>query len=320
MKTRLLLTMAAAALVLASCDNDENETDEVQNSEIRLSSGVAVQTRVFGIDQQISDGRTVVVYVDKITENSPLYAKNVLRADGKGGFTDGEVMYFPDDKEKVSIYALATNAPLTTDFPAGVTHTVSDDQTKIADYATSDLLYAAKKGVALTKDAVALTFYHMLSKVEVALKVGGGAPDLADAEVFIVGTKLKAGFTPGKAADVTTQPARDAMIAETAASNDVADIKVGNQITTDEDWAANAFAYNEAVIVPQAVAQDAQFIKVKLDAGGELYHKLEAATTFKSGKKYSYQITVNLTELNVASTIADWEPVGEPVEGDAEME
>lgn len=43
MKARLFVTMAAAALVLASCSKDENGIDEIQNGEIRLTSGVAVQ-------------------------------------------------------------------------------------------------------------------------------------------------------------------------------------------------------------------------------------------------------------------------------------
>ena len=34
----------------------------------------------------------------------------------------------------------------------------------------------------------------------------------------------------------------------------------------------------------------------------------EEATQFEAGKKYVYDVAVNRTQLNVASTITDWEP------------
>lgn len=309
--------MAAAALVLASCSKDENGIDEIQNGEIRLTSGVAVQTRAFGIDQQINNGQTVAVYVDKTTDGTPLYGNNVLTANGSGGFADGTIMYFPEDKGNVSIYALATNGTLSDAFPtAAVTHTVAADQKLKADYSASDLLYSTNTNVAFTKNAIALTFYHLLSKVEVALVSGNGTPNLTGATVKIIDTKLKADFMPNKTATMATQSERAAMITATDADNEAAAITIGNVASTDFTTGA---VYNEAVIVPQVIAEAAKFIEVTLSTGAVLSYKLASATTFESGKKYQYQITVNLTDLTVTSTISNWTPVG-AVSGDAEMD
>lgn len=319
MKMKILtVSMALAAMVFTSCEKDGKK--DGQKWVLRLSSGVATeQTRAsFGIDKQIAGGEKVSVYVDN-TSNQ-IYGNNVLTANGSGGFTGGEIMYFPSDRSNLDIYSFHTNGTLNQDFPIEtITHTVNQDQSLKANYAASDLLYSAHRGIGLSKDAIELTFYHMLSKVEVALKMGAGNPDLFNAEVYIVGIQPKADFIPSKLTDMTTSTGRGKMIGLTSVDNDAVSIKIGNDITSNEDWAAQIYTYNEAVIVPQKLAQDAKFIKVKLSTGTELFYELTEDTIFESGKKYSYQITVNLTELTVVSSIADWEAVN-PVAGNAEME
>lgn len=319
-----LLSMVIIAIPFTSCNKDEHQAIDNSNGELCLSSGITTQhTRAsFAMDTQIASGQTVAVYVDKADQEptTPLYANNLITAGGDGSFTGGTPMYFPADKSAVNIYAFHTNSTLADTYPATtITHTVSANQTIPANYAASDLLYAAKKEVAFSKTAVPLTFYHLLSKVEIALKVGAGTPNLTGAKVSLGEIKLKADFTPNKQADVTQQAARATMIAATTADNAATDIAIGNEVTTDANWKNGSYTYNEAVIVSQAVAKGAKFIKVELTNGGVLHHKLETATTFASGKRYSYQITVNLTELSVTSTIADWEAVN-PVKGSAEME
>lgn len=317
MKTKLFLTLAAAAIVLAGCNKDDNEVVDNWNGEIRLSSGVSLQqTRAFSsMDTQLPNGQTVAVYVDKVNGGTEIYGNNVLTANGSGAFTGGTTMFFPEDKSNVNIYAFHTNGTLAVQFPAlAITHTVKADQSAEANYLSSDLLYAANKAVAYTKSAVPLTFYHMLAKVQVAIKSGNGNPDLTGATLSIAGTKLKADFTPNKTKDLTSQFDRAGMISTTSSNNDAIDIKVSNAATTD----FNSPTYNDAIIVPQTLNKDAVFIKVKLNSGTELTHKLADVTTFGSGKKYQYHITVNLSGLSVTSIISNWEAINS-VTGDAEM-
>lgn len=318
MKRYYTIAIAALALAFTGCSKDNNNTD-TWNGEIRLSSGVTVQqTRAFtSMNTQLPNGQTVAVYVDKATTPvSQIYGNNVLTADGSGGFAGVTTMYFPEDKSAVDIYAFHTNATLSASFPStAITHAVSADQSSEANYLSSDLLYAARTGVTFTKTAVPLTFYHMLAKVQVAIKSGNGSPELIGAEVFIAGTKLKADFTPDKSVDMTKQSDRDGMITTTGSSNNATDIKISSAATTD----FSSPTYNDAVIVPQMLSQNDVFIKVKLASGTVLMHKLSAETTFESGKMYQYHITVNLSGLSVTSTITNWDAVG-AVTGNAEME
>lgn len=329
MKAKLVaLSMAAVALAMAGCSNDENEGVDNWNGEIRLSSGVSTQTRAFeSMDTQLPEGQTVAVYVDK-ADGSQLYGNNVLTADGNGSFTYNEPMYFPEDYSKVDIYAFHTNGTLNDDFPATITHEVESDQSSEDSYLKSDLLYAARKNNAFSKTAIPLTFYHMLSKVQVAIKAGAGFSDLdlEGATVSIVGIKLKADFTPDKSADInntvpaTAQDARAKMIALTASDDNlVSDMYLSNNVTTGTDF--SKAVYNDAIIVPQTVESGKPFVQVILPNNrGVLTHKLDSDVTFKSGMKYQYQITVNLTGLTVKSTVVDWKSVGDPIQGNAEMD
>ena len=295
----------ATALALSGCSKEgDTPADSNSGSEIRLTSGVQVQSRAgTAPDTQIANGKRVAVYVDEATSPAAqLYGNNVLTADGNGGFSGGTSMYFPASGKNVDIYAYHTNATLAEAFPASIEHSVAADQT--GGYVSSDLLYAARTGVKHTTSAVDLTFHHLLSKVDVTLTPGKGLKDtdLEGAVITIENTRLKATFTPDKTAAVADQSARAAMVKPAESNNDAASVKI---LTAT---ASNLSA--SAVIVPQTLATDTKFIKVTLANGNKLSYKLTAETTFGSGKKHQYAITVNLTELTVTSGIDNWNPVG----------
>lgn len=327
MRSRILtMSLAVATLALTGCSKDEKQPTDPWNGEIRLSSGVSVQTRAsFGQDDQLASGQQIAVFVDKATTTPvQLYGNNVLKANGSGGLTEGTAMYYPAG-EKVDVYAFHPSSAITgSDYPTTITHAVNADQSTDTKYLASDLLYAASKDNDKKADAIVLKFYHLLSKVEVALKSGNGTPDLTDATVTIEGTQLKATFTPDKAADInsstaaTAETARAGMITVSTDDNNAASITIGTKITANDFSTGTEYA--EAVIVPQTVATNTEFIKVRLANGGPTYtYKLDAETEFKSGKKYQYKITVNNTGLTVSSSIESWGSGGNKT-GTAEME
>ena len=92
------------------------------------------------------------------------------------------------------------------------------------------------------------------------------------------------------------------------------DVTVNVGTTADPNM-QNAYAFGEAIIVPQYfdTAYDGtgaaqQFLEVDMPSGVKLYTSIKRQ--FEKGKKYSYNVTVNSTELIFTSTISDWDDAG----------
>lgn len=323
MKAKLVaLSMAAVALAMTGCSNDENEEMDNWNGEIRLSSGVAVQTRANTQAEQIQSGETVYAWVDKATTGESYINAWTLTAQGNGSFT-GSSKYYPTDGSTLDFYAMhgnfvsSTFTENETEFPEFMfIHSVTDDQSGAENYAKSDLLYAVTKGVTRSSSAVNLEFYHMLSKVEVALKSGDGKPDLTGATVTIEGTKLNARFFARKDKNMSDRYDRANMI---VAQGDPTPIKIRTAIT--EDNFSTDTQYAEAVLVPsdRAIADKTTFIKVKLQNDATFSYKIDGPLTLESGMKYTYKITVNQSGLSVSSEIKNWETAPDK-EGEATMD
>ena len=312
MKAKLVaLSIAAVALAMTGCSNDENEEMDNWNGEIRLSSGVAVQTRANTQAEQIQSGETVYAWVDKATTGESYINAWTLTAQGNGSFT-GSSKYYPTDGSTLDFYAMhgnfvsSTFTENETEFPEFMfIHSVTDDQ--------SDLLYAVTKGVTRSSSAVNLEFYHMLSKVEVALKSGDGKPDLTGATVTIEGTKLNARFFARKDKDISDRYNRADMI---VVQGDPTPIKIRTAITED-DFSTNT-QYAEAVLVPQKI-EEGTFIKVKLQNDATFSYKIDGPLSLQSGMKRTYKITVNQSGLSVSSEIKNWDTAPDK-EGEATMD
>lgn len=305
------LLFAAAALALAACSNEENLTDNDPNTpvEIRLTSGIEVQTRAtHNLDEWLKNGEQVRVWVDDAGQvaDKGLYTDNVLTAGNSGSLTGDVPMYFPSTGNAINIYAVHGNYLSDAFWGQTVTHTVAtDQQTGLGTdgYALSDLVYAQSVDIARTKNSIPLKFKHLLSKVEVVLVKGAGSPDIEKVE--ILNTKLEAQFTPNKENPFSVTPSgtitdENPIVIDSGTTEKA----VAEQSDTDNDK-----VLNEAIIVPQELKADTEFIRVTTVAGGVLIYKLptdQASRKFEPGKKYRYTITANLTGLTVTATIDGW--------------
>lgn len=305
MKLGLFMTMAATALILAGCSNDENGMDNGL-VELRLTSGVTAQTRAYTPTQSttISNGEVVSVWVDDARTTSPLYEAVQLTANGSNGFT-GQVMYFPETGNNIDIYAVHGNFTSAftsrSDFPNGVEYKVETNQSVAADYTKSDLLYACEKGVTRSVSPVKLNFYHMLSKLELAIKIGAGAPDLVTSGAVILNdVKFTGKFKPLTTATMSDQSQRANMLEAFGAASDMT---LGQNTCTD--FTDGNVYYNEAILVPQDMGGKKQTFA--LSDGGTLTYTFPTSTSFESGKKYQYHITLDLTGITVTSSIQNWD-------------
>lgn len=295
MKAIHYMLFAAAVLILAACSKEETPDNPGAQVEIRLTSGLEVQTRgAHGLDTQVKEGEAVHVWVDDATTGKSLYSNNTLTAGSDGALTGGETMYFPATCNSASIYAIHGNFAENTDYTnfwgAEQTHTVMQDQRSDGrGYAQSDLVYCKLSNVSRNGNptTVGLTFEHLLSKVEVVLVQGAGKPTISKAE--ILNTRLNATFTPDKTDETVT----------VTASGTTGE----NPIEIDNDLSD----VNEAVIVPQTLKKGTEFIRITTTEGEELVYKLPEDKTFESGKKYRFTITAQTSGVK---------PVDEAAVGD----
>lgn len=325
MKTKFLSAVAITAILFASCSSDDNDVNN-EAPELRVSSGVSTLLKSAANTQEntIASGEKVSLWVNDATTTDAVYKANQLTANGSNGFTGGSPMYFPQTGNAVDIYAI--HGKFTTSFASGdvfptnaVNYSVESNQNTlgVSAFTNSDLLYAYSKNVARSGNptTVSLTFYHMLSKLELAIKIGNGAPALASSNAITLGNNnivVDGKFTPSTTATMTTQADRAAML---TAGTFTSTMQLGQLISSD--FTDTNIVYNEAILVPQDMS--GKVLTFKLANGGELKYLILTPTTFESGKKYQYQITLNLTGLQVISNIVNWEPVA-AVSGNAEMD
>lgn len=271
------MMMAAAALAMAGCSNDENEVMDNWNGEIRLTSGLEVQqteTRGMTTDlqtTQIAQDNHVGFFINEEVasgETATTTTPNTdYTANGNGGFS-GTTVYFPQSGKDVNIYAYAPwKTDLTLD--GNYSFTVKADQSKDADYIASDLLwgqpmklktgsttdYEPANPVARTKENVPVSFKHLLSKIEIELVAGDGltTDDFKGATLTVMNT------LPGTSLTLSSG-------AISSASGTAADITVATYPT---DATPAAFT-GSAIVVPQTIAKDTKFIKLNLKKGRPL--------------------------------------------------
>lgn len=304
--------LAAVALTMAACSNSNDEGGKVNapsSESIRLKTMVAGAniggTRADGTDIQtanIENGQSVYatftssVNADAaVTEwGSGTTANATYTADGSGNLSGGSVKWpktSPSD-ETVSIKAWAPWAPATP-AAAPTTWTVKADQTDLADYLASDLLYGTSASFAYADIAnpILVTFEHKLAKINV--KIAGGTDTGGNALAASDLTNAKIVFAEGT--DVAT-PVPYLITDATIAGSTVTKGTTAGAITVTTNY--NTSENASAVIIPQTVAatSTAKMILFSVTLQGNpaktYQYKIAANKEFKAGYEYTYNITI----------------------------
>ena len=145
---------------------------------------------------------------------------------------------------------------------------VAEDQSKLADFQSSDFISAENRKVEFNNPT--LGFTHRTARVTIELKPGAGFTSVAGATVSLV---------------------------RLSADN-------GNP-TAIKTYNASGNTY-EALTAPQTVAAGNPFVRVEL-GGGTFYFRPQNDVVLEAGNRYTYTVKVNATGLTLEGcTIGSW--------------
>ena len=149
---------------------------------------------------------------------------------------------------------------------------VAEDQSKLADFQSSDFISAIDQTVEF--DDPKLTFTHRTARVAIELKPGTGFTSVDGATVSLVSLSTDNGNP-----------------------------------TAIQTYHASGNSY-EALTAPQTVAKGEPFIRVEL-GGGNFYFRPKNDVVLEAGNRYKYTVNVNATGLTLAGCeIGKWDDGG----------
>lgn len=303
-KTILLMTTLAAAALITSCTNDNDETT-ANDGAVRFTAGIGreavatPQTRAAGTTWGAGD-EIGIFMVDHGTTSIAEAAQNKQYVTGKGdgAFTPavGHEIYYPMDNNHAVDFIAYYPYREDIDFGTWSFLDIATTQTD-ATQAATDLMWAKadNSGSGYTKGrntTVALTFGHCLAKLTMNCKVDAsvGAPEVLDGcTVTIHGMNTRKAF-------VLATGTLETMIKTPA------DITPRKAATVP----AGFHATYDAIILPDGYA-DGQVTVDFATAGGETFTWNVGYIDLEPGHEYIYEVTITRTEVVANCTIKPWD-------------
>lgn len=270
-----ILTFMFAAALLASCQQEENETTTIDtNGRITIAP---IITRATEVDFEDTDQIGVTI----TQSNDFVYASNKLMTYNNGVFT-GDLLWYPEGNDKSQIVAYypydAAGAP--------TSFTVKADQTDQATgYGASDLIAASKSDVLPSTNAVVMNFKHILTKFVINVE--------NDTQSDISSVVLK-GSVPTATLDL---PALSVTADESATATNI----TAQVVKANETY--------RAIVIPQTVA----FTLEVTTADGKTLSQRLTSTTLAQGGQYSVNVRVLPDDIIVtlSGKIESWTDEGE---------
>ena len=279
MKTNYL-AFAAAALMLASCSNDEDfvPQDNLKDAPITVTAGVEGMLTRAGHD---ADNLPATFYltVTQTEEVSQYNYTNVEMTKGNGN------NYTPSDN---ILWKDATRNPFVSAYTIeGTAFTVQTDQSTAENVIASDLLGAIKESgetsddITITGDNIGISFRHLLCKLDVAFSWGN---ELATATTKTVKSVEYQGF----GTDVTLD-------------RNACTITQGETTTYIQAYVATAdegVTYlSEAIFAPQVGTAPKIVITALIDNVERIFSLNVTAPTggFLSGNRYTMNVAIGGT-------------------------
>jgi len=293
MKNKFLILAATASILAACSNNDVPQADNLKDTPITVTAGVAELTTRAGYEGTSVLPATFYLSITQDTEDvtSKYNYTNVLMTKGTDNvYTSTDNLLWKGSNRDVAINAYTTDAE---------SFTVQADQSTDANVLASDLLGAVSTtqgDVSITDNNISINFRHLLCKLNVTYTWG---TELATATDKAIKSVMYQGF----GTDVTLDRATCAVTSGTT----TADIKAYvNELTSEAIFAPQMGDTPKIVITTTIDDVDRVFsIGVTAPAGG-----------FLSGKRYTMNVTIggtSVTDGSITATVAnEW---GESITG-----
>lgn len=288
----LIAALATATFSLSSCIDDEYDPALIRLSVDGL--GNTATTRATSTDAlqntQFISGLGIQVEAYE-TGGASTYTTGTYTTTSNVGSTEGSILlsgslyYHPTSNIDICAYY-----PSTVTSAGTTTFSVQTDQTStnVANYRSSDLMYATKLTDKAKGTVWGLTFNHALSQVIVNISPGTGLT-AGDITANVSAVKINNTITASTVAFAA------GVITATASSG-----------TSDIDITGSDVASNIGIIIPQTVTSGTTFVTITYNSTPYTY-ALTSNATFAAGSKYIYNFTLNQAGLELQSvTITDW--------------
>lgn len=287
MKTKQLLaaTLAFIALVSSCKKDDYRKLEKTNPSEVKFTSRILGTTATKANGNAWDANDEIGVFMKQGTGLSNILAANKkYTTNGNGNFTakGGDIINYPETGQVdfIAYYPYSTGINGTS-----LNVNVSDQ----SNLAKIDVMYSDNaKNLGKNSGPASLEFTHKLAKIELIVKAGTGVNNL---------TGLRTAYN-----NVPTVSSMDLSTGVISAGSTNANVNA--KVT-----AQNADQFVEAILIPG----DYSAKEVVFTVGSDNYKwTLPANLTYENGKKYTYNITLQVGGL-VAVTgnaiITDWTSV-----------
>ncbi len=296
MKNKFLILAATASILAACSNNDVPQADNLKDTPITVTAGVAELSTRAGYEGTSVLPATFYLTVTQDTEDatSKYNYTNLLMTKGADNTYTAPAsanLLWKDSSRDVAVNAYTTD---------GTTFTVQTDQSTTDGVLASDLLGAVRAAensdISISGDNISINFRHLLCKLDVTYTWG--------TEFDNVTTKtIKSVMYQGFGTDVTLD--REACIVTSGTAS--ADIKAYVSGTTSEAIFAPQMGETPKIVITTTIDDVDRVFSIGVTA---------PANGFASGNRYTMNVTIggtSVTDGSVTATLANgW---GESITG-----
>lgn len=297
-RLRILQTACALAslLMLAACTQNEL-TDGTRLAEGKYPLTLAAKMGGLATTRATADGTwnngdEVAVQVGS-GNNAPV-KKYTAATNGDLTSTDPFYWQKADETKQVSAWYLGTgySGAQPTTWSVHYDQNTTESGNSSDNYQRSDFLYAPQTDISYGSDAKSLTFYHQVAKVVINICKTDFLTDKSQiTAVSINNVALSGKFS------VPTSGNYGLEVDETASKTTFVIPKELASANAD----VNFLVSYEALVIPQTVAKDGNFIGITLYDGITYYYKaVENHNKLNAGSVHTYNIAVKRTGLEVS--------------------